>query len=660
MLTFCELHQVVYIDRLKALAILGWPTPINTTRHKNATPPALPLAPYVPAHLQLCKRPRRLGLRGTSPLRRQGQSAGALSYEDRLRTRAPLLLRNSRKDAKPMGSGEDAQNGSKNSNTRPWTTGEINYDESLAGSRHCVDGTTRPDGLPRQGDGLLCRVRSVDGISMSPSPAGLDALEREAKHSDDARVPFIAEKYEDASATDDQPGGAGQPCIDGAFDSDDADDNKTDFEGVELCAPKQMPRRVSFADEQALDDPAGGTSSSVDSSDQHSGKSQQREGWGAQRRRMSSFIGSSNGYLDGSGGIYGQLLDKDGRRRSDIERCRQAVELARAAHELLFTDTRPDGLRPITGSPMAGGRDALGSGGLYVGLAGLKGFDLSFVCALPTNQSCGGQYLRSISARLAASRRLSASTAAGGEETGTVYSPPEEPPSKAGTSWIAQGFLLDRKPGSLRPRLPRSARCPSSLEAAQIPPAPTGGGACGAADCTAGNDLHISSSGSPNAASCSDLQGPHMPEPILTLSPTQPTNPYRNVAGLDSPSVALLEQNDTRQPPGILYRSKKHASGSEGRRGSRGGTRREGAKSEDDGKSDTVVSELPEDTTAVSKAATAMASMFAPKAAVLWSARDLGVEELVFSIAGDQEVKAFEHFTRNMFVYRRRTKIKSS
>lgn len=528
-----------------------------------------------------------------------------------------------------MGGSNDARNGGEDSNTRPWTTGKINGNELSAGGNDRSVEISGQDGSPGEGGGLLCRARSADGISMSPLPMGPDLVEKQAEQSDDAIVP----KDADTCAADSQAGGTGQPYIDGTVDIDGADE-KTDVEDVEFlaCVPQQMPRRVSFADEQALDDSVSGSNSSVDSNGQTSGQSQQRTGWGAQRRRMSNLIGSSNGYLDSNGGTQDQLLDKDGRRKSDIERCRKAMELARAAHELLFTDTRPDGLRPITGSPMTDGRDALGSGGLYFGLAGLKGFDLSFVGALSTNQSGGGQYPRSISARLAASRRLSASTVADDKEAAVVC-PPTESPSKTGASWIAQGSLLDRKPGSLRPKFSRSARCSSSPETGQT--SPTSGGLSGTADGSTGNANTGSSP--PNTASCLDLHAPQMPKPTPT-SPTQATNSNSNAEGVGDPSTALLhQQHDTLQTSGILYGSEKDDSGCERPGESRGDTRLEDTKIEDDGKS--VASKLPDGTTAVSYVATAMASLFAPKPAVLWSAREMGVEELVFSTAGDQEVK---------------------
>lgn len=535
-----------------------------------------------------------------------------------------------------MENNEDTKIGGEDSNNRPWTTGEINDNEYLAGNDDRIDDTTSRDELLGEGGGFLCRARSADGISMSPLPTGPGLPEQQEELPDDAIVPV-------------QPnglaGGGLQPCVDVADASDGTDDNYNDVEDVEIpgCVPQPMPRRVSFADEHALDDSAGGSSSSVDSSDQtSSGQIQHGRVWDTQQRRMSSLIGSSNGYLEGNGGIHGRPFDMDGRRRSHVERCQKAVELARAAHELLFTDTRPDGLRPITGSPMTNGRDALRSGGLYVGLAGLKGFDLSFIGALSTNHSGGGQYLGSISARLAASRRLSASTATDGEETVVAISSRAESSSKAGASWIAQGFLLDRKPGSLRPRLPRSARRFSSPEAPQTPPTPTNGGLSGTTDDTAGNAVHNSSGGggSPKAASSSDLQlSQTTPKTNPTPSPTRPARSIGNAAGVVSPSTELLEQSETCEPPGLRHGSEKKEPRLGGRGTSWGGRRREDMKSEDDGESNAVVSELPEGTTAVSNAATAMASLFAPKAAVLWSARDIGMEELVFSVAGDQEVK---------------------
>lgn len=78
------------------------------------------------------------------------------------------------------------------------------------------------------------------------------------------------------------------------------------------------------------------------------------------------------------------------RRRSTIEeRRRYEDEILLAAQELLFSDTRPDGLRPITGCPMENGRVTNAHGGLYVGLAGLRSFEIPLVGAASNRNEAG-------------------------------------------------------------------------------------------------------------------------------------------------------------------------------------------------------------------------------------------------------------------------------
>eukprot|EP00903_Cladosiphon_okamuranus_P014275 g13258.t1 len=509
---------------------------------------------------ELCKRAGRLGLRGTSPLRKKGKSGDALSNEKPLNSRAPSLLRHSGNHFPVDGS--DARGGG--GGTRPWTTGElVNSDSS--------DGTTTAgtsEFLQRKG-GIKRQARSADGVTLSAHPK--DSSLRSALEGPDDAVDLLgatadglvgsAEEGVSKSTsnvlgtigTDGQGESGGNleegVGIDGAA-VDDTDGENLEFPGV---PSQQMRRRVSFADEQ------GNSDGSEDSADESDGQNQRRGRRESQRRRMSSFIGSSDGYLEGNGSISGQLVDNDGRRKSDLERCRRAIEITKVAHDLLYLDTRPDGLRPITGTPMNDGRSVQGSGGLYVGLAGLRGFDLSFVGVVPTNPSDARQSLGSVAARLAANRRLSAFAAAtiDDESSGAGGGRPSSPrtpiasSSKADASWIAQGFLLDRKPGSLMPSLSPLAK-----------------------------------EGSPR---------------------TQDARDGREQIGLGGEECA-------RSSPG------------------------EGTESEFEGNSEAPPPEVPSGTTAVSCVATAMASLFVPKAAVLWSARDLGVDELVYSAAGDKQV----------------------
>lgn len=573
--------------------------------------------------------------------------------------------------------GNDSHSGRRS--TRPWTTGELDDNDSGDGATNTSTG-----GFLQYDGGLQSRARSADGVSLSPHPVDTD-LPSTGEHPDDAvdllhaKTDGLVSSAEDVSKNSDVFGTSGADRqvgqgekrdigdgIDGAADDDDGCE-KSDFPGV---LPEQMTRRVSFADEQGLDNPSGSSNGhsdgSMDSTEEPNSQNQHRAGLGAQRRRLSGMVGSSSSYLEGDGSINGHLTDKDGRRKSDIERCRKAMEIARVAHELLFLDTRPDGLRPITGTPMANGKTAEGQGGLYVGLAGLRGFDLSFAGAVPTDPSDTRQNLGSVAARLAANRRLSACTAAADKDEtsmagGSLSSSPNRliasPSKKADASWIAQGFLLDRKPGSLVPRLPRSAGRAPVAEIGRIPPTTKNNGEV---NDEGGKDLPASETAPSNGRSPKVTKGnksessPLSPASCSSLQQAQRSamEDDNTTAKSSSSNPSLRAKEGTPQTQDTLDEGSEQI----GLGGAVCGRSRrvERTRTEFEGESGALpVPGAPFGTTVVSSAATAMASLFTPKAAVLWSARDLGVDELVFSIAGDQEVKkTLDGFLSCMFVSR--------
>lgn len=537
--------------------------------------------------------------------------------------------------------------------SRPWTTGEVGH--SNEGDDESA-GTTSTDGFLRDRGVALRQTRSADGLLLSSSSAHPDRPSRKADCSaeaglastagnsdcagDSGKVPpgtdggDLPKLSADERRAGDQQGAGGVTDGDAGDGDDDIDDEDTEFPG-EL--PRHIARRVSFADESEVHDSADG---SLDSGEQRSSSSARpTEGWGAQRRRMSSLIGSSNGYLEGNGSINGQFLDENGRRKSDLDRCQKAMEIARAAHELLFNDTRPDGLRPITGSPMADGRDAQGSGGLFVGLAGLQGFDLSFLGARSTDQSGGGHASSSVSSRLAASRRLSSRAAdatptALDEKPLTADGTPASPlstrgtsPSRSNASRMASGFLLDRKPGSLMANPPRSPGCEPSPGAAQVPPA-TGSVANTVTHDEEGQKI-VRDTGSPKTVQ-------NIGKSLTSTPPTEIST--ASPAGGEVRILESAEMNEIWHTPDIPEGLEKDGRGGYAPRGLREGTnsgetQREKAKREAGSGAGVLAA-----TAASSTEATAMGSIFAPKAAVLWSARDLGVDELVSSVASGKEV----------------------
>ena len=546
------------------------------------------------------------------------------------------MLRHSRDHFNPAGSKASHGGGG---NVRPWTTGELADNESCDGAKAADIG-----GILHYEGGRQSRARSADGVTLSPHPVGSD-LGTAAEHLDGA-VDKVRAEADGLETTPEEVSGKssdffasigddGQEKVDGGDGVDGATVDGDGCEDLELpvVLSQPMPRRVSFADEQGSSDGSG------DSTEEPNSEDQRRARRGSQRRRMSSIIGSSDGYLEGDGSINGGLVGRDGRRKSDLERCRRAMEIARVAHDLLFLDTRPDGLRPITGTPMADGRNALGSGGLYVGPAGLRGFDLSFVGAAPANLIDTRQNLGSVAARLATSRRLSAYAAANNNDESSVVTGSSS--SRADASWIAQGFLLDRKPGSLMPRLPRSAGRAPATEMGQTSPRKNSSSNSEVDDeggiHSPPNETVTSNGSSPTAAE-SNSEPPPSPASSSNAQQAQKTamEDESNAAKVDSSTAPVPAEGSSPQTQDAP--SGREQIGSEGELcgGPRGG---EYTRRENGGRSRAPVPEIPSGTTVVvSNAATAMAAPLAPKAAVLWSARDLGVDELVSSVAGDQEV----------------------
>lgn len=410
---------------------------------------------------------------------------------------------------------------------RPWTVGEFDGDSMGHLAAFSKGGR----------GGLLRRVRSAGessiGLSSLNPQRGFEVSSEPGKASNDA-------------------------------DSDDGNDNYVQSSGaVSSAAPPQFVRRVSFAD--------GGGDFFLEEvgNDNHGRRNNSR--------RLSSLI-------DGG---YSDIDLTDGRRTSDVERQQHAMELVRAAHELMFTDTRPDGLRPITGSPMTDGKGAGGSGGLYVGLAGLRGFDLSFLGAAPTQ---GGERLPS---------RLSHRSAEVGppDPTSTdgvrrAESPP--PASEVDVSWLEQGFLLGREPGSLMPRVPGEDTALGD-------------------SASVGSDLGVEG----------DRGHP--------LSPSFQDPESAGVTAVREGGGSPRAETDERSTH--LQRAR-----TEGGGGGGGPVSREVAAVSRSGAtviSMTAASASNLSTEAMSTAAptAAAAALFAPKAAVLWSPANVSIDDLVLTVA---------------------------
>ncbi|CAM9599517.1 unnamed protein product [Scytosiphon promiscuus] len=632
------LHEAPRVDEAPAMTdgiwSWGWhedgssPDNLMSTASKNAASSV--------ATPERCKNARGLGIRSTASQRKKRRGRSDSREETPMGTRAlpPQRSRGkypSRRRSNGDGGSATLPSRGPGASSRPWTTGEF---EGNDGSDERSAVSTSAAKFWREGGVLLRQTRSADGLLLNSSEANTHPPSTKADNS--AEEAFFSTAGELECAGDDEegflglddfdiqknsgeePGATGQTGVLDAIDGDAADGGDAlDEEAIEFPGDliKNLARRVSFADELAVNRPADG---SLDSGERRSSRVVETEGWGAQRRRMSSLIGSSNGYLEGNGSIGGHFLGRDGRRKSDLERCQKAMEIARAAHELLFNDTRPDGLRPITGSPMSDGRDAQGSGGLFVGLAGLKGFDLSFLGALSTDQGGGAKGSSSASSRLAANKRLSTN------------------------SRMAAGFLLDRKPGSLLANPPRSPGCVPSPGKSQAPPETSG-----AANAVAQDEEErqmVRNGFSPervrdNSESMKSAPGAGLPHSEASAAGEPPSmeNSCASPAGDELRRSAAPSTDDTRHGPDIPEGFGIDERESDAPRALRGSADRDKAQSGEGKGRRGSGARVMIGMAASSSAAAAAGSIFAPKAAVLWSARDLGVDELVSSIASGKK-----------------------
>lgn len=465
-------------------------------------------------------------LRGTSPVRNKGRRS-FLNEEEYPRLTAASQSQYRSRHSKT--GGHHPTEASWGTDKRPWTVGE--FDGQSMGSLAAFAKAGKA--------GLLRRVRSAEDSSST----GLSNPNRQRGFE------FLSEP--------------GKVSVDAGSDNDD--DNCVESAGaVSSAAPPQFVRRVSFADMRG-----GLFLEELDDSHFRPKNS----------RRLSSLIDGGYADIDLAGG----------RRASDVERQHHAMELVRAAHELMFTDTRPDGLRPITGSPMTDGKGAGGSGGLYVGLAGLRGFDLSFLGAAP-NQ--GGERLRARLSHRSAEVGASAPTSTNDERR--AGSPP--PASEVDVSWLEQGFLLGREPGSLMPRVP-------------------------------GEDTVLGDSAS-GGRDVGMEGGPGRP---LTPPVQEPTSAGVSSVreGGESPST------ETDAKPTHLQRNKT------GEGGGGAGSRKVGAliRSGVTAVSMPAASAAHISKEAVSTAAqtAAAAALFAPQAAVLWSPANVSIDDLVLTVASRRD-----------------------
>lgn len=406
---------------------------------------------------------------------------------------------------------------------RPWTVGGFDDDSMDNLAAFTKAGTSGP----------LRRVRSADnsaiGLSSLKPQIGLEGSYKPGKGGNDG-------------------------------DSDD-DDECVELAAVSSAAPPQFVRRVSFAD-------GGGDFLSEETDDDSNRRNS---------RRLSSLI-------DGG---YSDIDLVDCRRASDAERQRNAMELVRAAHELMFTDTRPDGIRPITGSPMADGKGAGGSGGLYVGLAGLRGFDLSFLGAAPTqNRERLPVRLSHRSAEVSTPAPTSTNDVRRGE------SPP--PASDVDVSWLEQGFLLDREPGSLMPRVPgEDTRHGDSA--------------------SVGSDVGIE-------GDCGRPLTPSFQDPT-TAGATAVREGGENPELEKGEETSHLERNRTEGGCGVPGSKQAVA------------LSRSGATAESMASASATISTQAMPATAP----TAATGLFVPQAAVLWSPANVSIDDLVLTVAGRRD-----------------------
>lgn len=464
-------------------------------------------------------------LRGTSPVRNKGRRS-FLNEEEYPRMTAASQPQYRSRNSRT--GGQHPTTASWGGDKRPWTVGEFDG--------HSMDSLAAFGKAGKAG--LLRRVRSAEDSSST----GLSSPNRQRGFE------FSSGPGE---VSNDAGSGNGNDCVESTG-------------AVSSAAPPQFVRRVSFADGRGdffLEE--------LDDSDFRPKNS----------RRLSSLIDGGYSGIDLAGG----------RRASDIERQHHAMELVRAAHELMFTDTRPDGLRPITGSPMTNGRGVGGSGGLFVGLAGLRGFDLSFVGAAPTQ---GGERLR---ARLShRSAEIDAPAPTSTKDERRAGSPP--PASEVDVSWLEQGFLLGREPGSLMPRVP-------------------GEDAALGDSASVGSDIGMES-------------GPGRP---LTPPFQDPTS-----AGVSS----VLEGGGS--PRAETDAKTKHVQRNRTGEGVGGpGSRKVGALSRSGVTAVPVPAESAANISAeeVSTAAptAAAAALFAPQAAVLWSPANVSIDDLVLTVASRRD-----------------------
>lgn len=508
---------------------------------------------FISSCLQLCKRVGRGGLRDSSQMRSQGgRSRSSTPHDDLLDTSLPRRCRrfpNSKKESQGSGSGGG----------RRWTADEFDNDPSRN-----KESTSTPRALSAESPSLTLTLmgppsdptkdsiyicvgddasRSDDTIAGDNEELAVDGSCKAGELlPQDSTFTYVGGE---ASRSDDMiVGEMKEPSIDGNCKAD------------ELVRPpvpqQQMTRRVSFADD------GHGTSSSLGNGGIHETNES--------RMRLSSLVDCNI-----------KLGPRARRRSSNFERDQYAMELVRAAHELMFTDTRPDGLRPITGTPMMDGQGLGACRGVYVGLAGLKGFDVSFVGAAANNHDGAGS-MRGSSPRppgRASSSPDASNVSIGGIDPGLRSTTSASNPD---VTWLEQGSLLDRAPGSL------------------IPPER------GSDDSPIGNRR-----GCTGSSQAAGEQG-HSRSDVPTAGPSRP-------AGL--PGKTENMEGSTQIIGG--YSGETEVS------------RRETNFGELTGMVETETS--GGDGLGASMAQKAMAFLFTSKAAVLWSAANVGVDDLVLSAA---------------------------
>lgn len=273
-------------------------------------------------------------------------------------------------------------------NKRPWTTGELQVGEDIEGKR--IE---------------LSSSRAVTAEGKRDLPAGVTQI--------------------NPSEITESPGEKLKACGELARDDDTSIHRNANAQNEEVVdsLSLQKARRVSFADET---DGRLGLEPAV-----YSKESSRLSG-----QNLSSVIFSN--YHKGRI----ETKSSTGRRPTIEERRRYEAEILLAAQELLFSDTRPDGLRPVTGCPMENGRITNAPGRLYVGLAGLRGFELPLVRAASNRNEAGHlKVLRS--QRVACLGSTGVPSELSGEET-TPFTPTFPAPND-GASWLVTGSLPKRE-----------------------------------------------------------------------------------------------------------------------------------------------------------------------------------------------------------------------